>query len=373
MSDHHAHSLLDPALLERIKGLALVARRVVEGILHGLHRSPLHGLSIEFAQHRQYTPGDELKHLDWRVLGRSDRYVIKQFEQETNMRVVVLVDCSRSMAYGAKTAGAADGNGRRSGGDGAGGSAGPSPNDTTHGMARLHAVGGDGDGPEGPSGSSSGVDAARSEGRGSGSLADSKYHYARTLAAALAYLLLRQGDSVGLMLTNYRIVAQLAPRAAPGHILGLCQILERMVPDGITDLSTMLGQLAARLKRRSLVILVSDLLDNPEQVLAGLGQLAHRGHEVIVFQVLDPRELTFDLGLAGYGVTVIRDMETGEEFEAEPQLIRDLVRGEIGRFCERLDAGARAHGLHLVRCRTSDPVEQVLTRYLNSRVRGRRR
>jgi uncharacterized protein (DUF58 family) len=100
MSDQHPHALLDPALLERIKGLSLVARRVVEGVLHGLHRSPLHGLSIEFAQHRQYTPGDELKHLDWRVLARSDRYVIKQFEQETNFAGHILLDASRSMLYG---------------------------------------------------------------------------------------------------------------------------------------------------------------------------------------------------------------------------------------------------------------------------------
>jgi len=342
MSDQHPHALLDPALLERIKGLSLVARRVVEGILHGLHRSPLHGLSIEFAQHRQYTPGDELKHLDWRVLARSDRCVIKQFEQETNMRVVVLVDCSRSMAYGGRAAGFSP--------------RGASPADTSHAGLDLHADAGGGDGHGDPQ-----------------SLSASKYHYARTLAAALAYLLLQQGDSVGLMLTSFRVVAQLAPRAAPGHILGLCQMLERTTPAGITDLAAVLGQLAARLKRRSLVILLSDLFDHPDEVLAGLGQLAHRGHEVIVFQVLDPRELTFDLGLAGYGVTVIRDMETGEEFEAEPQLIRDLVRGEIRKFCDRLDAGAQAHGVHLVRCRTSDPVEQVLTHYLHSRGRGRRR
>ncbi len=364
MNDPQARSLLDPALLERIKGLSLVARRVVEGALHGLHRSPRYGLSIEFAQHRQYTPGDELKHLDWRVLARSDRYVIKQFEQETNMRVVVLVDCSRSMAYGGRAAGF----GSRGGAQGAdgiadSGSRGASPADTSHGGLDLHAdpSGGDGHGESSALGS------------GPASLADSKYHYARTLAAALAYLLLQQGDSVGLMLTSYRVVAQLSPRAAPGHILGLCQMLERTTPAGIADLAAVLGQLAARLKRRSLVILLSDLFDNPEDVLAGLGQLAHRGHEVIVFHVLDPRELSFDLGLAGFGVTVIRDMETGEEFEAEPQLVRDLVRAEIGKFCARLDAGAQAHRVHLVRCRTSDPVEQVLTRYLHARGRGRRR
>jgi len=311
--------LLDPALLERIKGLSLVARRVVEGVLHGLHRSPFHGLSIEFAQHRQYTPGDELKRLDWRVLARSDRYVIKQYEQETNMRVVLLVDCSRSMAFDGKKLSA---------------------------FSRQPSAG--------------------------ESDPDGKFHYARVMAAALAYLLLSQGDSVGLLLMNYRIIEQLGPRAAPGHILSLCQLLESTTPSGPTDLAAVIALLAARMTRRSLVIVISDLLDQPENVLAGLGQLTHRGHEVLVLQVLDPRELEFDLGVAGRGVTVIRDMETGAEFEAEPLLVRDLVRAEIARFCDQLDAGARAHGVHLQRCPTDVPVERALTQCLVSRMKGRR-
>jgi len=334
MSQARASSLLDPALLERVKGLALVARRVVEGVLQGMHHSPLHGLSVEFSEHRQYSPGDELKRLDWRVLARSDRYVVKQYEQETNMRVVLVVDCSRSMAYGGRTAG---------------------------------------------SGADAGDGRQRQDRQETGGLADvqdadsrGKFHYARVMAAALSYLLLRQGDSVGLMLTNYRVVEQVAPRAAPGHIMSLCRVLESATPSGITDVAAVVSQLAVRLRRRSLVVVISDLLDGVDDVLAGLGRLSHRGHEVLAFQVLDPRELSFDLGLAGHGVTVIRDMETGELFEAEPQLVRDLVRDEVQRFCERLDAGARAHGVHLLRCRTDQPVGQVLTRYLHWRLRGKR-
>lgn len=314
------NTLLEPELLERIKGLTLVARRVVEGGLHGLHHAPLHGLSIEFAQHRAYTPGDEIKHLDWRVLGRSDRYVVKQYQQETNLRAVIFLDCSRSMAFGERR--------------GLGG--------------QPHANYAPGDG-----------------------LADarSKFHYAQRLAAALSYLMLHQGDSVGLVLTSDRIVGQVPPQATPGHIMSVCRALERASPDGTTDVAGVLAQLAPRLKRRSLVILISDLLDDPRSVLSSLGQLHSRGHEVLVFQVLDPRELDFDLGLAGYGMTVIRDMETGVEFDAEPALIRNLVRDEIRRFFKQLDGGARRHGIPLLRCATSDPIERVLTDYLHRRLK----
>lgn len=319
-----ADALLDPALLEQVQGLVLTARRVVEGALHGRHRSPSRGLSIEFAQHRAYTPGDELRHLDWRVLARSDRRVLKQYEQETNMRVVLVLDCSRSMAYGKRSAVS------RPLSDGS-----QPPEATTREL---------------PGGAPSG----------------GKFHYARVLGAALAYLLLRQGDSVGLVLSSDRIVAQVAPRAAAAHISRLCQVLAAAQPAGTTDLAGVLGQLATRLQRRSAVIVISDLLDDPDRVVGALGQLAHRGHEVLVFQVLDPRELDFELGLAGSGVTVLRDLETGAEFEAEPQLIRALVRAEVQRFCQRLDAGARAHGVQISRCRTSEAVERVLASVLSA-------
>lgn len=330
-----APSLLDPDLLDRIKGLSLVARQVVEGVLHGLHKSPLFGLSIEFAQHREYSPGDELKRLDWQVLARSDRYVIKQYEQETNLRAVLLIDASASMAYGRRQSENADG--------------------TPASEAQPNA-----ESPERQTAADS---------RMAASDTGSKFHYARVLAAALSYLLLHQGDSVGLMLARDQIVQQVEPRAAPGHILGICHVLESARPEGRTDLANVLGQLAARLKRRSLVVVISDLLDDTESALTALGQLHHRGHEVVVFQVLDRRELDFDLGMAGRGVTVIRDMETGEEFEAEPALIRALVRDEVRRFLERLDAGARGHGIHLIRCRTDEPIDGVLTAYLHRRMR----
>jgi uncharacterized protein (DUF58 family) len=198
----------------------------------------------------------------------------------------------------------------------------------------------------------------------------SKFHHARILTAALAYLLLNQGDSVGLVLASNQIVRQVAPRAAPGHVLSLCQALLDTPPAGQTHIARVLAQLAARLNRRSLIVVASDLLDDPRQTLSALGQLAHRGHEVIVFHVLHRREVEFDLGLAGHGVTILKDMETADEFPAEPQLIRDLVRGEIRRFCDQLDAGTRAHGIHLLRCLTDEPPASAVIRFVRSR--GRR-
>ena len=288
------------------------ARRVVEGALHGLHHSPVHGLSIEFSEHRQYSPGDELKRLDWRVIARSDRYVVKEYEQETNLRAIIVLDRSRSMAYGRTTILEEEG---------------------------LHG---------------------------------SKYEYARVLAAALAHVLLDQGDSVGLILSTDRITHQVPPKGAPGHLLSICRALLAVRPADRTDLRAALSQLAAGLNRRSLIVLVSDLLDEPESVISALGQMHHRGHEVIVFQVLDPMELHFDVGRSSGGRTVVRDMETGGEFESEPHLVQDLVRAEIARFLESLDAGARRFGIHLVRCGTDKPVERVLTEYLRGRPRARR-
>lgn len=302
--------LLKPELLEEARGLAIVARRLAEGALHGLHRSPLYGFSVEFAEHREYSPGDELKHLDWKVLGRSERYVIKQYEQETNLRALIVLDRSGSMDYGQKT------------------------------ITREQA------------------------GR------PTKFEYGRVLAAGLTHVLLNQGDSVGLIMATDEITHQLAPRAHRGQLLSICATLLEAEPASRTDLPGALNQLAARLGRRSLVILISDLFDDPDGLLDVLGQLHHRGHEVLIFQVMDPTERDFDLGQTSHGVTVIEDMETGAEFEAEPHMIQHLVQKEIAAFLARLDDGVRRFGLHLVRCLTSDPVEKVLREYLHTRQMG---
>ena len=327
-------TLLEPKLLERIKGLSLVARRIVEGSLHGLHRSPLHGLSIEFAQHREYSPGDDLKHLDWKVIGRSDRYVIKQYQQETNLRAMLIVDCSRSMAFGSA-------------------------------LERPAGPGQAGLSPAAPEAKPTAPPAAPAATGGS------KFDYARTVAAALAYLLIHQGDSVGLLLVAEGIQGRVEPAAKPGQVISICHALENCQPTGATTLALTLGQIAVARRRRSLIVVISDLLDDPVQVLSALGQLHHAGHDVVVFHVLDPHEIDFDLGPSAKGITVLRDMETGAEFEAEPALIRHLVRAEVKRYLQLLDSGSRRHGLHLHRCPTDVPVEQALTAYLSFRAGSR--
>ncbi len=313
-------ALLEPEQLERIKELTLVARRVVEGALHGLHRSPHFGLSVEFSQHREYTPGDELKHLDWQVLARSDKYVVKRYEQETNLRAVILLDSSNSMAY-----------------------AGPGP-------ARV-----DDNKP-------------KNEQQQLAAYMASKYRYGQVLAAACASVMLQQGDSVGLIVSSDKIERQAPPRAASSHLASICRVLTEVEPGGETNLPAVITQLATRLVRRSLVVLISDLFDDGDALLSALGQLHHRGHEVVVFQVLDPHEQAFDLGMPGRGVTVVRDMETGAEFEAEPHLVRELVQEEVRRYLARLDQGARNHGFDLLRCVTDQLPQEVLGRYMRRRL-----
>jgi uncharacterized protein (DUF58 family) len=242
--------LLDPDVAARLKGLELRARLVVEGFISGLHKSPYHGFSVEFAEHRQYMPGDPVTHLDWKVFGKTDRYYLKEFEEETNLRCQILLDCSGSMAFG------------------------------TSGLT--------------------------------------KFEYARTLAAALAYLMQQQRDAVGLTAFSDRLVADLPSRSARVHLHLLLRELSSLSPADATSTREAFGNLADRLKRRGLVIIISDLLTDPALVIRGLKHFRHRRHEVVVFQVLDPREIDFDFPRAAR----FEDMETGEILPTLPAQIR---------------------------------------------------
>src|SRR4051812_11378701 len=218
-------SFIDPPTLMRIRSLQLRAKIVVQGFLSGLHRSPHHGFSVEFSEYRQYSPGDDTRYLDWRLYARTDRYYIKRFEDETNLRCHLLVDLSRSMGYG--------------------------------------------------------------------SLKYTKVDYARTAAATLAYFLSTQRDAVGLVTFDQEIADYLPPRYRPGHLRRLMLCLERAVAGVSTDVSAPLEQVAATVRKRGMVVLISDLLAPTDLLRTRLGYLRSQGHEVVLLRVLDPAEVDF--------------------------------------------------------------------------------
>ncbi|MGH7503024.1 MAG: DUF58 domain-containing protein [Longimicrobiales bacterium] len=292
--------LLEPRDLAALGGIEFVARQIVEGFLAGLHRSPHRGFSVEFAEHRMYQPGDDLRHIDWRVFGRSDRYYIKQFEEETNLRSYLLIDASASMAW-------------------------------TSDAERL----------------------------------PPKVWYAKQLAASLAMLLLRQGDTVGMVGFDQRIRSRVAPRGGRRHWYELVRTIEHIDASGPTDAGTALRDVAARLRRRGMVILLSDLLVDPVTTRLALHFLRHRGHEVLVFHLLDPGERE----LPGVGDARFVDPETGEEL---PVTVADLRR-EYREAVEHAIAEWRQllvpQGIDYVLVETDQPMALALRAYLRKRER----
>lgn len=298
-SRHHtsAGQFLDPAVVARIGTLELKARVIVEGFLQGLHRSPFRGLSVEFAEYRPYLPGDDIASIDWKVYARSDRYYVKTYEHETNLPCYLLVDVSRSMAYG------------------------------------------------------------------SGEV--TKLQYGSYLAAALAYLLRRQRDAVGLLAFDADVVTQLPPSARPGHLRALLAALERLEPGGSSDFTRPLERVAQAITRRGIVIVMSDLLDDPEHVIRGLRYIRSRGTEVVVFHLLDPAELSFTFDRP----VRLRDLESGREVLVSPQAARpaylEKIQALIGRYREAL----RGHNIDYCLVETSRPLDAVLLEYLAMRGR----
>lgn len=297
MSDH-ALQYLDPKVLSNLRGLDLVARLVVEGFMTGLHKSPYHGFSVEFAEHRQYMPGDPFKHVDWKLYGKSDRFYVKIFEEETNLRAHILLDESASMGYAS--------------GD------------------RL-----------------------------------SKFQYSSFLAAALAYLMLMQQDAVGLLTFRDRIEKVIPPRSARGHLRLILAELERSRPASTTAMGTALEYLAERVKRRGLVILISDLMDDPARVIRGLKHFRHRQHEVVVFHVLDPYEIEFPFREE----TGFVDLETGRELMTQPWEIAEEYKRKFGEWSQAYQRACLENQIEYVRLSTETPYDTALLRYLEKRKR----
>lgn len=290
---------LNPEVLARLEGLSLRARSIVEGYVAGMHRSPYHGFSVEFAEHREYVPGDDLRYLDWKVFGRTDKYYLKQFEEETNLVCYLALDTSQSMGY------------------------------------------------RGP--------AARA----------SKLDYAKRAAATLACLVLRQQDSVGLATFDNRLRSFLRASSSPAQLEPLLGELDRSPGEGKTDTAAICHDLAERLKKRGIVILLSDLFDDVPAVVRGLEHLRHRRHEVIVLHVLDPAEIEFPFR----DTTRFRGLEQLPSVVAEPRALRRAYLAQFGDYLRRLERACRRHRIDYVLARTDRPLELVLSSYLASRAR----
>ena len=288
MSSEEAQRLLDPATLARISGLIVRARMIVEGSITGLHRSPFHGSSVEFAEHREYVPGDDIRHIDWKVFGRSDRFYIKQFEEETNLRVQLVMDASESMNYG------------------------------------------------------------------SGAM--TKLEYARTLAAALAYLILGQQDAVGALVFDDKIRADAPISQSRSHLQDLVSVLSQESGKDTTDIGEVLGRVSDRLKRRCLIVLMTDLFDEPEGILHGLRRLRHAGHDDLVLHVMDPDELEFPFTR----MTMFEGLEGMQDQLADPEAVREAYLAEVREFTRTIRRDFRNSGIQYQLADCSRSFDQVL-------------
>jgi uncharacterized protein (DUF58 family) len=290
--------LLGPRDLATLGGIEFVARQIVEGFIAGLHRSPHRGFSVEFAEHRMYQPGDDLRHIDWRVFGRSDRYYIKQFEEETNLRAYLLMDTSASMAWSS------------------------SPD-------RL----------------------------------PSKLWYARQLAASIALLLLRQGDAVGMLGFDHELRRRIVPRGGRRHWYELVRAIAELEGGGRTEAPSALRDVAGRLRRRGLVILFSDLLVDPAATRLALRFLRHRGHEVLVFHLLDPGERE----LPGVGDARFVDPESGEDLPVSVADLRSEYRAAVLEALHEWHVNLVPQQIDYVIVETDQPMALALRAYLRKR------
>jgi uncharacterized protein (DUF58 family) len=285
----------DPVVLARISNLTLRARHVVEGLMAGLHRSSLRGLSVEFAEHRPYTPGDELRRIDWKLFSRQDRYFVKEYEAETNLRAHLFVDASASMGY-----------------------------------------------------AGSGI---------------SKFDYAATLAASLAYLMLLQRDAVGLVIMGAGAPRVVPARSQPHHLQAIIAELEAARPAGATDVRSALAEVAGGLHRRGLCILISDLLDDPQGLEQGLRHLHHRRHDLMVLHLADRDELE----LPFRKLTLFRDLEGALELTTDPREIRREYRAAMDEHLATVRALCRRSGADYDLFVTDQPLDRGLVRFLARR------
>jgi uncharacterized protein (DUF58 family) len=291
-----AEKYLKPEVIQQIKRLDLRAQFIVKGFLHGLHASPFHGFSVEFSEHRKYTPGDDPKDIDWLIYAKTDKYYVKKFEAETNITGYLVMDLSRSMGYTYRQ-------------------------DLT------------------------------------------KFEYSVCLAAALGYLMIHQQDPVGLLTFDEKIRNSLAPKSKRSHLGDLLSLLANLKPEGKTDVAHSLAQIAAMLRHASLVMVFSDLLADPEPILQSLFRLRHRGHDVILFHVLDEAETGFPF----QGMVELEEPETHRRLAVDAAAFRREYLDELDAFRETYRRECFQSGIDYVPIDTSMQFDKALTEYLVSR------
>ncbi|MAJ45147.1 MAG: DUF58 domain-containing protein [Candidatus Marinimicrobia bacterium] len=287
--------ILTPEIISKIDNLHFRARRVVEGFIVGKHKSPYHGFSAEFSEHRAYGPGDEIKHIDWKLFGKTDRYYVKQFEEETNLRANLILDQSNSMSYG------------------------------------------------------------------SGHL--TKLDFAQTLLASIAYLMLKQQDAVGLTVFDTDIKKFIPPRSKSSHLNVLLSTLSNLDSGGETSIAPILHKIAEKIHKRGLIILVSDLFDNPKETFNGLKHFRHKGHEVVVFHILDNEEIE----LSFKDRVRFIDKETGQKITTDPWHIKTSYIKEIKTFCDYYKYNCRKNKIDYVNIFTNQSLDKVISDYLIKR------
>ena len=288
----------DPETLAKIQGLQLRARHIVEGYVSGVHRSPYHGYSIEFAEHREYAPGDDLRYVDWKVFGKTDKIYLKQYEEETNLISYILLDTSESMAY-----------------------------------------------------------------RGPGA-SMSKLDYAKCLAASLAYLVLQQQDSVGLITFDQEVNTLLRSSTNPSHLKQILHVLDSSPAQEKTSIGPIFHDLSERLKKRGVVLILSDLFDDVNSLLAGLKHFRHRRHEAILFHTLDPAELDFPFRQT----MLFKGLEGSPELLTDPASLRDAYLREFNAYLKSLKSGCLAQRADYNLVRTDQPFDMVLSNCLVPRM-----
>jgi uncharacterized protein (DUF58 family) len=288
---------LQPEVVSTIKNLELIAKFIVEGFLVGLHKSPYHGFSVEFSEHRQYMPGDNIRDIDWKVYGRTNRFYIKQYEEETNLKAYLILDISGSMGYASNKI--------------------------------------------------------------------SKIQYATYLAAALSYLLIKQRDAVGLATFSDKIHRFLPPKSTSGYLQFILRELNEIkLERQTTNVSETLHELAEKIKRRGLIILLTEFLyEEPEKILQGLKHFRHYDHEILVFNILDPQDKLFDFK---QDVTFV-DMETGEKVKTQPFFLRERYRQRIDEFYDTLQKECRNFQIDFQNLLTDEPFDRALIRYMLKR------